>query len=239
MKDKILNELEEISKMLNRAAIAGCKNFVIPFHQNFIQTLKNKIINFSILIKDTFPFQSKLIFNTKDDLFYGYNYINLFALGLIDSQIKYIRWAINNNQTESEWNYIHNSIKVSSKKKFIDGYHADAAFSACKEVLDRIRSIYISMTPNGDELDDAALVCHMFSPKNPKLIMYSEKNRTNENLQKGTCAIAEGFVSSVRNILGHKKMEMDKEESFQILALASLLMNRIDYSLYIIKNSSD
>ena len=91
MKDKILNELEEISKMLNRAAIAGCKNFVIPFHQNFIQTLKNKIINFSILIKDTFPFQSKLIFNTKDDLFYGYNYINLFALGLIDSQIKYIQ----------------------------------------------------------------------------------------------------------------------------------------------------
>lgn len=71
MKDKILNELEEISKMLNRAAIAGCKNFVIPFHQNFIQTLKNKIINFSILIKDTFPFQSKLIFNTKDDLFMG------------------------------------------------------------------------------------------------------------------------------------------------------------------------
>ncbi|GAB7508233.1 hypothetical protein Bwad005_08440 [Bilophila wadsworthia] len=95
------------------------------------------------------------------------------------------------------------------------------------------------MTPNGDELDDAALVCHMFSPKNPKLIMYSEKNRTNENLQKGTCAIAEGFVSSVRNILGHKKMEMDKEESFQILALASLLMNRIDYSLHIIKNNKN
>ena len=47
------------------------------------------------------------------------------------------------------------------------------------------------------------------------------------------------FVSSVRNILGHKKMEMDKEESFQILALASLLMNRIDYSLHIIKNNKN
>ena len=239
MKDKILNDLEEISKMLNQAAIAGCKNFATPFHQSFMQKIKNDIINFSILIKGLFPFQSNLIFNTKDDLFYGYNYINLFALGLINSQIKYIRWAIKNNQIENEWIYIHDLIKVSSKKKFTDVYYTDAAFSSCKEVLDRIRSIYINMTPNGDDLDDAALVCHMFSPKNPKLVMYNEKNRTNENLQKGTYAIAEGFVSSIRNILGHKKIEMNKEESFQTLALASLLMNRIDYSLNIIKNNTD
>ena len=230
MKEKIINQLESLSNIIDSFARIGCTNPNSVFQDSDVKRLINDITEFSILIKDIFPFQSELLFRAKDDLFYGYNFINLLVLGRIGSQISYIRWAINENKVDKEWQYIHSSIIESSKKKFIDGHYEDAAFAACKQVKNRVQKLYEEMTPNGAELTETALMGHMFAPSNPKIKLYTTQSRTGENMQQGTQKLAEGLFLSVRNIVGHETTEMEEEEAFQVLSLASLLMLRIDYA---------
>lgn len=58
------------------------------------------------------------------------------------------------------WSIINNDIANHAKKRFDDGYYADAVESACKELIYRVKSLYKHKT--GEELDGKDLMFKAF-----------------------------------------------------------------------------
>jgi hypothetical protein len=75
------------------------------------------------------------------------------------------------------WSIIHKGITIHAKKRFDDGYYADAVESACKELIYRVKNLYKHKT--GEELDGKDLMFKAFhierNNPNPILCLVSRQ----------------------------------------------------------------
>lgn len=128
------------------------------------------------------------------------------------------------------WSIIHKDIIKVAKKKFEDGYYADAVESAFKEINKRVKEIVKNRT--GEELDGANLMYKAFSEKTPIIILDDLSTETGRNIQKGYMQIFAGAMIGIRNPNAHENIIINKEEATHFIFLASLLMFRLDKAIY-------
>ena len=89
-------------------------------------------------------------------------------------QLESLKRKMLTHENVSLWPYIHPRIERVSKKKFNDGFFADAVESAFKEVNHRVKQIYKKQ--RNEEKDGQDLMRKTFSPQNPLLIFESLDN---------------------------------------------------------------
>lgn len=128
------------------------------------------------------------------------------------------------------WSLIHKDIVSIAKKRFEDGYYADAVESACKELIYRVKNLYKHKT--GEELDGKDLMFKAFrierNDPNPILCLDDISTDNGKNIQDGYMHLFAGTVSGIRNPKAHKNIEITSERAIHFIFLVSLLMHKLD-----------
>jgi len=124
------------------------------------------------------------------------------------------------------WETIHPIIKLLCKRKFDNGYYADAVETALKEINNIIKSKYKEIS--GIELDGAKLMQKVFSANNPVFEFADLSNETGKNIQQGYMQIFAGSMIGIRNPKAHNNLKPDKNKAIHLLQISSFLMLKID-----------
>lgn len=124
------------------------------------------------------------------------------------------------------WDLLHDDIVEVSKVRYQNGHHADAVFSAMKEVINRVRIHHKSET--GTELDGRDLMFKTFNPQDPVIELTDRQDQIGWDIQEGYSFLFAGATQAIRNPKAHDNLEIDPEEALDLLAVSSLLMKRLD-----------
>lgn len=152
-------------------------------------------------------------------------FINICGFCRLYEVLLYIK---DERERNSGWLYIHPEIISIAKQKFLDGYYADAVESAYKYINSRIKKIYQELIPTDTHTDGTALMENVFSKEHPKIILDDTSTETGRNIQEGYGKIFVGAMRAIRNQTAHDNIDMPKEMAFRKLALASLLVARLE-----------
>lgn len=124
------------------------------------------------------------------------------------------------------WETMHPLINHLCKKKFNNGFYADAVETALKEVNNIIKIEYKAIS--GEELDGARLMQKVFSVNNPVFQFADITTETGRNIQQGYMNIFTGSMIGIRNPKAHNNMNPDKTKAIHLLQIASFLILKID-----------
>lgn len=130
----------------------------------------------------------------------------------------------------SVWDLIHPFVRRVAQGRFRNGYSADAALAAMREVNTRVKQIVKGKL--GGELDGADLMHQAFSPKKPIIVLDDLSTESGRNIQQGYMEIFAGAMMGIRNPKAHANITISLERGLHFLVLASLLMHKLDESLY-------
>ena len=130
------------------------------------------------------------------------------------------------------WAYIHPKIRKVSFVAFKSRLYADAVESAFKEINVVVKNRALARLKQ--EFDGQTLMHHVFSPKNPILVVEANLDtQTNKDTQQGYMMMFSGAMSAIRNPKAHENMVISKEEAIRKLMFASMLMYKLDESHFV------
>ncbi len=195
-----------------------------------ITNIKNNLIQLSNELKKTEPFYSNELFSLKDSLFTGYGNINPFVFGQIFEILQYLNFT-NTNPSEDIWGLIHPMIISVSKNQFIDGYYAEAAENAFKEINTRVKKIYHILDPTSAIPDGKDVMNKVFTPNNPMLELCDRSSDSGQNIQLGFKEMFSGSMSALRNPKAHENIQLTSADAMRQIIFASMLMYKIDDGL--------
>lgn len=190
-------------------------------------TIRNNLIQLSNELKKTEPFYSNELFSLKDFLFTGYGNINPFVFGQIFEILQYLKFTIT-NPSEDIWGLIHPLIISVSKNQFIDGYYAEAAENAFKEINTRVKKIYHTLDSTSAIPDGKDAMNKVFSPHNPMLELCDRTTDNGQNIQLGFKEMFSGSMSALRNPKAHENIQLTSADAMRQIIFASMLMYKID-----------
>lgn len=195
-----------------------------------ITTIKNNIIQLSNELKKTEPFYSNELFSLKDSLFTGYGNINPFVFGQIFEILQYLNFT-KTNPSDDIWGLIHPLIISVSKNQFIDGYYAEAAENAFKEINSRVKKIYHILDSSSAIPDGKDVMNKVFTPNNPMLELCDRSTDSGQNIQLGFKEMLSGSMSALRNPKAHENIQLTSDDAMRQIIFASMLMYKIDDGL--------
>lgn len=195
-----------------------------------ITTIKNNLIQLSNELKKTEPFYSNELFSLKDSLFTGYGNINPFVFGQIFEILHYLNF-IKTNPSDDIWGLIHPLIISVSKNQFIDGYYAEAAENAFKEINSRVKKIYHILDSSSAIPDGKDVMNKVFTPNNPMLELCDRSTDSGQNIQLGFKEMLSGSMSALRNPKAHENIQLTSDDAMRQIIFASMLMYKIDDGL--------
>ncbi len=114
---------------------------------------------------------------------------------------------------------IHDLIKDKVEKLFNNGHYEDAIFQSFKAIEIAVKA------KSGINKTGTALMDDVFSSRKP-ILRFSD----DESYQAGFMFLYKGAMGSIRNKEGHNKVEYTKEEAFETINFASLLLRYLDKS---------
>ncbi len=118
---------------------------------------------------------------------------------------------------------LHPDIVAVASDLFTDGHYAQAIFEALKAVEVRVRK-QSSLTGSGQDL-----MARAFAGPTPPIQVSVEQGQSGEDEQEGFRFIFMGSMRGIRNPKGHELVSLtDPQRALEYLALASLLMRRLD-----------
>jgi uncharacterized protein (TIGR02391 family) len=131
--------------------------------------------------------------------------------------------AYGDNARDARIAALHESVKRVAQRPFEAGEPAAAVFEAFKAVNSRVRGLA------GMDLDGRDLMAQAFRLPAPKLLLAALDSKTGESIQEGYQLLFMGAMAAIRNPHAHEVAgTMDENEVLEQLALASLLMRRLD-----------
>ena len=207
---------------------SGILSAIIPPQQ--ITTIKNNLIQLSNELSKVHPFHREQLFSLKDHLFTAYGNINPYVFGQIFEILQYISYT-QTHSSEDTWSLIHPSIILVSKDRFIDGYYAEAAENAFKEINARVKKIYHILDPDSPAPDGKDLMNKVFSSNNPMLELCDRSTESGKNLQLGFKEMFSGSMSALRNPKAHENLSITPADAMRQIVFASMLMYKIDDGL--------
>lgn len=118
---------------------------------------------------------------------------------------------------------LHPEILSVSEQLFRDGHRAAAVFEATKAVHNRVKKM------TGLSGDGAGLMGNAFKDDQPTLVLADLTTPTGKDIQSGYRFLFMGSQQAIRNPAAHEQFgELDGDEAFELLGLASLLMRKLD-----------
>ena len=201
---------------------------------------KADVIQITTTIKDIANSQKELdeyiyqeLMRIKDNLFFGFNMVNIFQLGEIKVLLEILKKKYDNKISKDDilLDELHPEIKKVSKSKFIDGYFADAVESAFKEINTRVKKIFTQKKPGEKVPDGADLMNRVFSVNNSIVELDDLSNESGVNIQKGYMQMFAGAMIGIRNPKAHANIIITREEAINSLFFASLLMYKLDKAI--------
>lgn len=131
--------------------------------------------------------------------------------------------------TQWFWEFVHPKITSLAQPRFEAGFFGDAVEASFKEVNDVIKRIVRDV--DGRELDGASLMTTAFSSQNPIIRLTQLETDTDKNIQQGYMQIMAGSMTGIRNPKAHENLNPDSTKALHLIALASLLMYKVDERL--------
>ncbi|MGD0197240.1 MAG: TIGR02391 family protein [Solirubrobacteraceae bacterium] len=118
---------------------------------------------------------------------------------------------------------LHDHIREVAQKPFEASQPAAAVFEAFKAVNGRVQEL------TGLDLDGRDLMAQTFGDKAPRLLLAQPDTKTGASIQDGYRFLFMGAMAAIRNPHAHEtSIDVDENEALEQLALASLLMRRLD-----------
>lgn len=128
--------------------------------------------------------------------------------------------------TQWFWEFIHPRICALARPRIEAGFFGDAVEASFKEVNDAVKRIV--RDTDGRELDGASLMTTAFSPQTPIIRLTQLVTETDRNIQQGYMQIMAGSMIGIRNPKAHGNLSPDSKKALHLIALASLLMYKLD-----------
>ena len=135
------------------------------------------------------------------------------------------------HEPDDFWNLLHDAIVAVSRTRFQSNHYADAVEAAFKEVNSRIKGIVLSKT--GEEFDGSSLMKKAFSLNKPIVVLDDINTESGRNVQQGYMELFSGAMMGIRNPKAHANVDITRDRAIHCLHLASLLMFKVDESLWI------
>jgi uncharacterized protein (TIGR02391 family) len=118
---------------------------------------------------------------------------------------------------------LHPQILEVAEQLFRDEHRAAAVFEAAKAVNNRVKA------KSGLTGDGAGMMGEAFKDKQPALELADLTTQTGKDVQSGYRFLFMGSQQAIRNPAAHEPFrEMDDDEAFELLGLASHLMRKLD-----------
>lgn len=203
-------------------------NMTFPVAPSDIQNIKNGLIKISHDIERENPYFSQRLFEMKDLMFVGYGTINPVVFGQVIEILQSLLKA-DNSKGQGVWSLIHPKIVTVSQKLFEDGHYANAAEDAFIEINDRVKKLFVKISPNATKVPDGhAAMNTVFSDNTPLVEFCDRSTETGSNIQKGYMQMLAGAMSALRNPKAHANIIITEDDAMRRLMFASMLMYKID-----------
>ncbi|MBA7483913.1 hypothetical protein ES707_19430 [subsurface metagenome] len=122
----------------------------------------------------------------------------------------------------------HPKVIAASRELFKDGYYRDAILRAFIEINNFVKE------KTSLELDGKALMAQVFNKDNPVIKLNELRNRTEKDEQEGFMFLFMGAMVGIRNPKAHDNViQTDPFRTLEYLALASLLMKRVEEGILV------
>lgn len=145
----------------------------------------------------------------------------------------YFHFLADNNEVPDkfyDWQNINPVIQRLARSRFESMHFADAVEASFKEINDIVKKKNLDIT--GIELDGVPLMRKAFSstPNNnhtPIIFLTDNTNESERNIQEGYMNILVGTMQGIRNPTAHANLNIHPDESWELIVLASHLLNKI------------
>ncbi len=127
---------------------------------------------------------------------------------------------------EAFWQLLHPRIVALARPRFEKALYGDAVESCFKEINSAVKHLYLDAT--GRESDGAGLMNSAFSPNDPVIRLTDMTTQSERDEQQGYMQIYAGAMTGIRNPKAHANINPDSRKTLHLVALASLLMYRLD-----------
>jgi uncharacterized protein (TIGR02391 family) len=118
---------------------------------------------------------------------------------------------------------LHPQILQVSEQLVRDGHRAAAVFEAAKAINNRVKAM------SGLSGDGSGMMGDALSTNQPVLVLADLATQTGRDTQSGYRFLFMGSQQAIRNPAAHEQFrEMDDDEAFELLGLASHLMRKLD-----------
>lgn len=132
-------------------------------------------------------------------------------------------------QINFDWNSIHPIISKVARERFKTPHFADAVEAAFKELNDVVKKEYLKIA--NEELDGAKLMRTALAHTNPKIKLSENTTESEKNIQEGYMNLFAGAMIGIRNPKAHSNVEIDEQDAWEKIILASHLMKIWDKRL--------
>lgn len=118
---------------------------------------------------------------------------------------------------------LHPEVLAVSEQLFRDGHRAAAVFEAAKALNSRVKKMS-GLTGDGVGMMGAA-----FKKEEPSIVLAALTTQTGQDIQAGYRFLFMGSQQAIRNPAAHEPFgELEDDEAFELLGLASHLMRKLD-----------
>lgn len=128
--------------------------------------------------------------------------------------------------TQWFWEFVHPRICAIARPRFEAGFFGDAVEASFKELNDAVKRIV--RDTDGQDLDGSRLMTRAFSPEKPIIRLSPLATESDKNIQQGYMQIMAGAMTGIRNPKAHGNLNPDSSKTLHLIALASLLMHKVD-----------
>lgn len=200
-------------------------NFMGPWNDKVAKDMKFYINELAFCIRNNNPNLYGELQNIKENLFYGANFVNPFALG----RLVQIMRSYDYMSTNDFWQFMHPRIIGLCKNKFEDGYYSDAVQTALVEICSIVREFRKEQGMQEIQ-SDKDMMHNTFSTS--KVLQFTNSSTTSlKNIQDGYEKIFPGVIQAMRNPNAHQNNIIEKSEAVQKLMIASNLMEMLDIAI--------
>lgn len=134
----------------------------------------------------------------------------------------------NDPENVAFWNNINQRIKVQSKELYSQAFYDSAAEKAVREVETKLRELFRILKPGEHEPVKVGDIIGALLTSGGAFHYCDVTTPDGKNYCEGFVRLVQGFFLAYRNPMAHSNRLMTKQESFELIALSSLIMEVLE-----------